>query len=70
MQGNSITKYGSIALSVKTEKDYAIVYATGAVVYQLTEKSCGEVSIAAFDSAVAANRFFAANKDYFFTKIS
>ena len=69
MQGNLITKYGNISLSVKTEKDYAIVYATGAEVYQLTEKATGAVLLAAFESPVAAKRFFASNKEHFFTKI-
>jgi hypothetical protein len=69
MQGNSITTYGNISLSVKAEKDYAIVYVRGAEAYQLTNKETGEVSLVAFESKFAANRFFAENTGYFTSKI-
>lgn len=69
MQGNSIFNEGQLSFFSNLNKDHVIVGCRGQEVYQLTKKDNGEISLAAFESSVAAKRFFASNKDYFATKI-
>lgn len=70
MQGNTIFSEGQLTFFSNLNKDHVIVGCHGQEVYQLTKKDTGEISLAAFESSVAAKRFFASNKEHFFTKIS
>lgn len=70
MQGNTVFNVGSIQLNTTTGKDYIQTMVQGAEVYQLTSKAGGQVSLIAFDNSVAAKRFFAEKRDYFFSKIN
>lgn len=69
MQGMATYSLGSVSYQVKVDKDCVVVSCSGQEMYQLTRKENGEVSLAAFETSVAAKRFFASNKDYFFTKL-
>lgn len=69
MHIDHITSYGNVAVSVKGEKDHVCVSVNGSEVYSVIDKSNGKPSLLAFDSKFAANRFFAGNTGYFFTKI-
>lgn len=58
-----------ISLGTIIQDDYVVTSVGGAEVYSLTDKASGKVSLAAFSNRIAANRFFAANKDYYAQKI-
>ena len=69
MQGTTTFSEGHLSFFSNLGKDHVIVGCRGQEVYQLNCKETGEISMAAFESPVAAKRFFASNKDYFFTKL-
>lgn len=69
MISNTTLKYNNISVSLRSEKDLAQVFVQGAEVYQLTHKGTGAVSLIAFDTRYAANRFFAEDKEHFHSKI-
>ena len=58
-----------IYLSTVVNNDYVLTTVNGTEVYSLSDKSTGRVTLAAFESKIAANRFFAENKSYNATKI-
>lgn len=61
---------GKVFYSVVSDPTQCLVKAYGAETYLLTSKETGELALAAFDSKIAANRFFASTSDYFFQKIN
>jgi hypothetical protein len=70
MQSNSSYSTGKMAYQVVSDNNHVLVSVHGEEMYQLTAKATGKVSLVAFESKVAANRFFAENQDYFFSKIN
>lgn len=69
MTGNAVFLDGPVGYSVDAHKGHVVVSCHGKETYQLTHKTSGEVMLAAFESSMVANRFFADNKDYFFSKL-
>ena len=56
-------------LSTVVRDDYVLTTVQGHEVYSLVDKESGRMTLAAFESKVAANRFFANNGGYHVTKI-
>lgn len=69
MNGHNSFSTGKISFSSQQSDDCVLVSACGIETYLLTNKETGKPTLAAFDSKVAANRFFLENKFYHATKI-
>lgn len=70
MQGETSYETSKMSYHMKTDKDHLMVSLEGEEMYQLTSKTNGTMSLVAFESKVAANRFFSENAGYFFSKIN
>lgn len=70
MQNRINCSTAKTSYQVLSDDSHVLVSVHGQEVYQLTSKGDGVVSLVAFESRVAANRFFAENTGYFFQKIN
>jgi hypothetical protein len=69
MIGTTSFEIGNMALNNLVQDGYVMTSVAGSEVYSLVDKESGRVTLAAFESKVAANRFFAGNNSYYATKI-
>jgi hypothetical protein len=70
MQSSSSYNTGKMAYKMESDSSHVLVTVNGEEMYQLTAKADGTMALVAFESRVAANRFFAENSGYFFAKIN